>query len=193
LSIKNIGSIQSFEDTIRQIKLKGPAPVNSWNPDFCGNLNIKIKKDGTWLYNGSPITRIKLVRLFSNILKREGCNYFLVTPVEKVGIMVEDAPFLVNNLDITGEGKGKVFEFTTQVGDTVQLSKKNPLRFVFDSKSLEPSPYILIRDNLEALIDRKNFYRLIHSAETSEYKNEDWFGVWSKNIFFPITPSVTLL
>ena len=193
MSIRNIENIQSFENSVRQIKLKGPAPVNSWNPDFCGNLNIKIKKDGTWLYNDSPISRIKLVKLFSNILKKEGNNYFLVTPVEKVGILVEDAPFLVNNLDITGEGKDKILYFTTQVGDTFRLNKKNPLRFIFDKKSLEPSPYILVRDNLEALIDRKNFYRLIDYGETAKHNDENWFGVWSENTFFPITPSTSLL
>lgn len=192
MSIKNVEKIQSFEDSVRKIKLTGPAPVNSWDPDFCGNINIKIQKDGTWLYNGSPINRIKLVKLFSNILKKEGNNYFLVTPVEKVGIMVEDAPFLINNLDITGQGRGKTFDFTTQVGDTVRLSKNNPLRFTFNSKSFEPSPYILVRNNLEALIDRKNFYRLINSGETSEYKNENWFGVWSENTFFPIISSKSL-
>jgi hypothetical protein len=116
----------------------------------------------------------------------------LVTPVEKVGILVEDAPFLINNLDIFGKGKNKILNFTTQVGDTIKLSKENPLRISFNKKSMEPSPYILVRNNLEALIDRKNFYRLIDSAENAKHKNENWLGIWSENRFFPIIPTANL-
>ena len=136
-------------------------PVMSWNPSFCGDLDIRIARNGTWYYLGTPIGRFELVKLFSSILKIEDGKYFLVTPIEKVGIKVDDAPFVAvdfNEIEVTGE---KALKFETQVGDEVIASDKNPIRVVSDAVSDEPAPYIHIRNGLDALIDRKTFYRLI--------------------------------
>ena len=168
---------------------KGPPPLHLWNPPFCGDIDMRIARDGTWFYLGSPIGRQGLVKLFSSIIKREGDRYFLVTPVEKVGITVDDAPFLAVDLETAGAGCNQRVTFTTQVGDTAVAGAANPLRVARDAITGEPSPYILIRANLEALIDRKSFYRLIDLCQHEHHQGADWFGLWSDNVFFPIIPS----
>lgn len=168
---------------------KGHPPVHLWNPPFCGDLDMEIKRDGTWFYMGTPIGRPGLVKLFSSILRKDGDDYFLVTPVEKVGIRVEDAPFVAQDFSVTGEGKGQIITFTTQVDDAARASAENPIRVVRDPDTGEPSPYILMRANLEALIDRKSFYRLVDLGEVAPHDGSDWFGVWSSEIFFPIIPA----
>jgi hypothetical protein len=130
--------------------------------------------------------------LFSSILKIEDGKYFLVTPIEKVGIKVDDAPFVAvdfNEIEVTGE---RALKFETQVGDEVIASDKNPIRVVRDAVSDEPAPYIHIRNGLDALIDRKTFYRLIDIGQHKKYKNEDWFGIESASAFFPIIKSEEL-
>ena len=174
------------------IKLQTLPPVMSWNPPFCGDLDIRIARNGTWYYLGTPIGRFELVKLFSSILKIEDGKYFLVTPVEKVGIKVDDAPFVAvdfNEIEITGE---KALKFETQVGDEVIASDKNPIRVVRDAVSDEPAPYIHIRNGLDALIDRKTFYRLIDIGQHKKYENDDWFGIESASAFFPIIKSEEL-
>jgi hypothetical protein len=146
---------------------------------------MRIARDGTWFYQGTPIGRPGLVKLFSSILKREEGKYFLVTPVEKVGITVDDAPFVAVDFDVDGSGADQVLTFHTHVGDTAVASADRPLRVVRDSKTGEPSPYVLIRANLEALIDRKSFYRLVDLG----VHVDGWFGVWSSGTFFRIIPS----
>lgn len=162
--------------------------MHLWNPPFCGDLDMVIKRDGTWLYEGTPIVRPGLVRLFSSILRKDGEDYFLVTPVEKVGITVEDAPFVA--IDFDREGDDLVFR--TNVEDAVTAGPDHPIRVVRDPETGEPSPYILIRANLEALIDRKSFYRLVEAGEHDEYEEAQWFGVRSAGTFFPIIPSSEL-
>ncbi|WP_170329729.1 DUF1285 domain-containing protein [Ruegeria arenilitoris] len=174
--------------SVKAAKTKGLPPVHLWNPPFCGDLDIRIAKDGTWSYLGSPIKRFELVKLFSSILKKEDGKYYLVTPVEKVGIIVEDAPFVAVDLDVEGEGKAQNLSFTTHVGDTAVAGPDHPIRIVIDSETDEPSPYILVRANLEARIDRKSFYRLVDIAE----HNGNWFGVWSGGQFFPLIKSEDL-
>ena len=174
------------------IKSKTSPPVMDWNPPFCGDLDIRIARNGTWYYLGTPIGRFELVKLFSSILKIEDGKYFLVTPVEKVGIKVDDAPFVAvdfNQIEITGE---KALKFETQVGDEVIASDKNPIRVVRDAVSDEPAPYIHIRNGLDALIDRKTFYRLIDIGQHKKYENDDWFGIESASAFFPIIKSEEL-
>ena len=174
------------------IKSKTSPPVMDWNPPFCGDLDIRIARNGTWYYLGTPIGRFELVKLFSSILKIEDGKYFLVTPVEKVGIKVDDAPFVAvdfNEIEITGE---KALKFETQVGDEVIASDKNPIRVVRDAVSDEPAPYIHIRNGLDALIDRKTFYRLIDIGQHKKYENDDWFGIESASAFFPIIKSEEL-
>lgn len=176
----------------RAIKQKGPAPVHLWNPDFCGDLDMRIARDGTWFYMGTPIGRKPLVKLFSSILRKDGDKYFLVTPVEKVGITVDDAPFVAIDFDVTGSGKDQKITFTTQVDDLVTAGPENPIRVVISPETQEPSPYVLVRNNLEALIDRKSFYRLIDIGKTHIIGSEPWFGVWSGGAFFPIIKADTL-
>ncbi|WP_170382148.1 DUF1285 domain-containing protein [Ruegeria atlantica] len=171
--------------SVKATKTKGLPPVHLWNPPFCGDLDIRIAKDGTWSYLGSPINRFELVKLFSSILKKEDGKYFLVTPVEKVGITVEDAPFIAVDFDLEGEGTTQTLSFTTHVGDVATAGSDHPIRIVTDPDTEEPSPYILIRANLEARIDRKSFYRLVDIAE----HKDDWFGVWSSGQFFPLIRS----
>ncbi len=171
--------------SVKATKSKGLPPVHLWNPPFCGDLDIRIAKDGTWSYLGSPINRFELVKLFSSILKKEDGKYFLVTPVEKVGITVEDAPFIAVDFDLEGEGTTQTLSFTTDVGDVATAGSDHPIRIVTDPDTEEPSPYILIRANLEARIDRKSFYRLVDIAE----HKGDWFGVWSSGQFFPLIRS----
>ncbi|CAD0184368.1 hypothetical protein RUESEDTHA_01247 [Ruegeria sp. THAF57] len=174
--------------SVKAAKTKGLPPVHLWNPPFCGDLDIHIAKDGSWTYLGSPINRFELVKLFSSILKKEEGKYYLVTPVEKVGITVEDAPFVAVDFDATGTGTAQVLTFTTHVGDTAIAGPDHPIRIVIDPETDEPAPYILVRANLEARIDRKSFYRLVDIAE----HNGEWFGVWSGGQFFSLIRSEDL-
>jgi hypothetical protein len=160
-------------------------PVHLWDPPFCGDLDMEIRRDGTWFYEGTPIGRAPLVRLFSTILKREGDKYFLVTPVEKVGLRVQDAPFVAQDFEVEGSGPSQVIRFTTNVGDVTAAGPENPLRVVRDAAG-EPSPYVHVRAGLEALIDRKSFYRLVDLGEAHTVDGTDWFGLWSGGVFFPI-------
>jgi len=155
-----------------------------WNPPFCGDLDMRIARDGTWFYEGTPIGRPGLVKLFASIIKKEDDKYFLVTPVEKVGITVEDAPFVAVDFIPVETG----LAFFTNVEDRVVAGPDHPIRVERDPKAGEPSPYVLIRRNLEALIDRKSFYRLVDLGE----HQDGWFGVRSGESFFPIIPSVEL-
>lgn len=168
---------------------KGLPPVHKWNPPFCGDLDMRIARDGTWFYLGTPIGRFELVKLFSSILRKDGDRYFLVTPVEKVGITVDDAPFVATDFEVSGTGEAQVLRFTTHVGDVAEAGPDHPIRVERDGESGEPSPYVHIRDNLEALIDRKSFYRLVEFGCHHEVDGKSWFGVWSGGKFFPMIPS----
>ena len=172
---------------------KGPPPVHLWNPPFCGDLDMEIRRDGTWFYLGTPIGRHGLVKLFSSIIRKDGDDYFLVTPVEKVGIRVVDAPFVAVDANATGSGRDQSITFLTNVEDEVTAGPDHPIRVARDPETGEPSPYILVRANLEALIDRKTFYRLIDLGAHEERDGESWFGLWSGAEFFPIIPSAELV
>ncbi|MEO0402236.1 MAG: DUF1285 domain-containing protein [Pseudomonadota bacterium] len=191
---------ESLVASISATKTRGLPPVHLWNPPFCGDLDMRIARDGTWFYQGTPIGRPGLVKLFSSILKREGDKYFLVTPVEKVGIVVDDAPFVAVDFNAVGTGAGpgtgigagdsadQALTFETHIGDTVTAGPDHPIRVVRDPDTGEPAPYVLIRADLEALIDRKSFYRLVDLG----VHHEGWFGVWSSGQFFGIIPSAEL-
>ncbi len=179
----------SLETAARSASKKGKLPpVHLWNPEFCGDLDMRIARDGTWFYLGTPIGRPELVRLFSTILKKEGDDYFLVTPVEKVGITVEDAPFVAVDYTAEGEGEAQVLRFETNVGDVTEAGPENPIRVVRDPETGEPSPYVHVRRGLEALIDRKSFYRLVEIGA----EQDGWFGLWSGGAFFRIIPASEL-
>ncbi len=167
----------------------GLPPVHLWDPPFCGDLDIRIARDGSWHYLGTPIGRPELVRLFSTILKREGDAYFLVTPVEKVRIRVDDAPFVAVDFTAEGTGRDQVITFTTNVGDETTAGPEHPVRVERDEKTGEPAPYVHVRAGLEALIDRKSFYRLAEISSHHEHEGESWFGLWSGGVFFPMIPS----
>lgn len=171
--------------SITAAKTRGLPPVHLWNPPFCGDLDMRIARDGTWFYQGTPIGRPGLVKLFSSILKREGGKYFLVTPVEKVGITVDDAPFVAIDFESKGHGTDQTLTFVTHVDDVAIAGPDHPIRVERDAETGEPSPYILIRADLEALIDRKSFYRLVDLGA----HHDGWFGVWSSGAFFGIIPS----
>ncbi len=173
----------------RKATRRGPAPVHLWNPPFCGDLDMRIARDGTWYYMGTPIGRQPMVRLFSSIIRKDGDSYFLVTPVEKVGITVDDAPFVAVDFDATGHGREQTVAFRTNVDDSITASRDCPIRVEHDPLTGEASPYILVRSNLEALIDRKSFHRLVEICVHESHHNESWFGLWSSGLFFPIIPS----
>lgn len=177
-------------DLLQQIPASkgGLPPVHLWNPPFCGDIDMRIARDGSWHYLGTPIGRPAMVRLFSTILRRDGEDYFLVTPVEKVGIRVDDAPFVAVAMDVEGEGEAQRLHFRTNVDDEVAAGAEHPLRFVLDVESGEPSPYVHVRANLEALIHRNVFYRLVELAVPCERNGEAWLGVWSDGVLFPIAP-----
>lgn len=182
----------SLADIARLVEDQRLPPVEQWNPAHCGHSGMRIARDGTWFYLGTPIGRAPLVKLFSSILKREGDDYFLVTPAEKVGITVDDAPLLAIDFDRTGEGPDQILSFTTKTGDVAVLGPDHPLRVERDAGTGEPSPYILIRSNLWALIDRKSFYRLIDLGCHEVHDGHKWFGLWSSGQFFPVIPSSEL-
>ena len=181
-------SAQSIAASARAAGKKGLPPVHLWNPPFCGDLDMRIARDGTWFYLGTPIGRPEMVRLFSTILRRDGDDYFLVTPVEKVGITVDDAPFVAVDFERVGE----VLRFETNVGDFVDAGADHPIRVVQDAETGEPAPYVHVRANLEALIDRKSFYRLVELGEVAVVDGEDWFGLRSGGAFFAVIPAADL-
>jgi hypothetical protein len=166
---------------------RGPAPVHLWNPAYCGEIDMRIARDGTWFYNGTPIGRPALVQLFSNILRKDPERFVLVTPVERVGIVVEDAPFLGVELSREGEGASQVLRLRTNVEDWVEISADHPLKFLpGDSGGLKP--YALVRGDLWALVKRALFYDLVAWGEAKTLDGEDFFGVWSRGAFFPMAP-----
>lgn len=172
------------------VKERGPAPVHLWNPPFCGDIDMRIARDGTWFHEGGPITRPAMVKLFSSILRKDGDAYFLVTPVEKVGITVEDVPFVAQDMDVTGSGDNQQLTFTTHIGETATAGPENPIRVEITNG--EPAPYVTIRANLEARIDRKTFYRMVDLGEEQVIDGTAWFGVRSSGTFFPMIPAEDL-
>lgn len=178
-------SAEGILASAKAAKTRGLPPLEKWNPPFCGDLDMHIRRDGTWFYQGTPIGRPELVKLFSTILWREEDRYYLVTPVEKVGITVEDAPFVAVDFEAEGSGTDQQLRFVTNLQDEALAGPDHPIRVVRDADTGEPSPYVLIRRNLEALIDRKSFYRLVDIGA----HHNDWFGLWSGGEFFGIIPS----
>jgi uncharacterized protein len=159
---------------------KGLPPVHLWNPPDCGDIDIRIARDGTWWHEGSPINRAPMVRLFSTILRRDGDRYVLVTPVEKVGITVEDVPFIAVDFTVAGTGVAQVLTFTTNLGDMVSAGRDAPLRM--DGSA----PYVMVRAGLEARLDRKSYYRLAELGCIELVDGDAWFGVWSGGVFWPM-------
>jgi len=169
-------------------RLRGLGPKPSWNPPDCGDIDMRIAADGTWFYCGSPIGRTPLVQLFASIMRKEGDRYVLVTPVEKVGIKVEDAPFLAVEMIVADKTHEPELTFRTNVEDFVTVGREHPLRFE-PGASEGLKPYVRIRGDLWALVKRALFYDLVALGRTERVENEDWFGVRSGGLFFPMCPA----
>jgi hypothetical protein len=166
-----------------------PPPVHLWNPPFCGDIDIRIASDGTWHYQGSPIARPALVRLFASVLKREGERYFLVTPVEKLGIKVDDAPFLAVAVDASGEVPNRTLLFRTNVDDLVPCDAAHPMRFEAEAGTGGIKPYLHVRRGLWALVTRSLFLDLVALGETREQGGRRMFGIASAGEFFAMAPA----
>ena len=180
--LRGLAEVQADEAHTRKLP-----PIDKWNPADCGDIDMRIAVDGTWFYLGTPIGRPQLVRLFSTILKREDSGrYVLVTPVEKVGIKVEDAPFIAVRVDAEGEGQRRRLSFMTNVGDVTIAGRENPIRVEFRGEEREPRPYILVRGKLEARIARAVFYELVNLAEERKTAGGRELGLWSDGVFFSL-------
>ena len=180
---------QSLADIARLLADKRLPPVERWNPAFCGDIDMVIKRDGTWMYQGSPIGRHAMVKLFSTVLRRdEDGRHYLVTPVEKLGITVEDAPFVVVELISEGAGAQRRLGFRLNTDDYVIAGENNRLRVEVDGKTGEPRPYLHVRRGLQALVSRPVFYELVNLA-MEECAEGTPLGLWSGGVFFPFGES----
>lgn len=168
----------------------GYPPVDRWEPEYCGEMDLVIKRDGSWWHEGARIGREKLVRLFARILRKDADGEtYLVTPVEKIKIKVEAAPFTAVRVDRSGSGQDQKLAFLTNLDDAVIAGPEHPLR-VEIAEDGEPEPYVHVRGRLEALITRAAFYDLVEFAERGENdQGEPVMGVWSRGVFFPLGPA----
>jgi len=156
-------------------------------PELCGDLDMRIARDGTWFYHGSPIGRKRLTKLFSTVLSRdEDGEFWLTTPVEQGRVVVDDAPFVAVALDVEGAGSAQSLRFRTNLDDEVTADAKHPIRVALDHCTGEPSPYVLVRGRLEALIARAVFYQLVEIGVEETLGDETLFGVWSAGCFCPL-------
>lgn len=182
--------LSDIPNSEEMLKRRAPAPVHLWNPPVSGEMDMRIARDGTWYHEDGPITRLALAQLFAGILRLDDDGrYYLVTPVERWAIQVDDAPFVAVALERRGEGREQVLSFTTNLDDRVEAGPDNPIRVSVESGSEEPSPYVLVRSNLQALINRSVFYELADLAVEHEVNGRAVLGVWSSGAFFPIDGS----
>lgn len=171
---------------------KGLPPVERWNPPFCGDIDMRIGADGTWFYQKTPIGRAALVKLFASVLKREGDKYFLVTPVEKVGIVVDDAPFLAVEMNASVGNEGRILQFRTNVDDWISAGPGHALRFEPQPKTGGLKPYLHIRRDLWAKVTRALFYDLVALGEERDVDGKAMFGVFSQGEFFAMAEAGAL-
>ena len=176
------GSNGNIDRLFRQLREKKLPPVDQWNPDISGEIDIHIKRNGDWYYQGSLIKRPAMVRLFSTVLRRDDDSYFLVTPVEKLLVTVEDAPFTAISMDVLLDSGVQYLAFTNNVGDKTIAGKNNALFVVYDSKSDQPKPYIEVRNRLNALILRPVYYQLAEQI----VERAGYYGVWSDGHYFKL-------
>lgn len=179
----DVGSnrIVGLEQLLKAQAAKGPAPVEKWNPPYCGDIGMKIRADGVWIYGGTPIGRLPLVKLFAGVLRKDADGrHYLVTPVEKVDVDVADAPFLAVEMEVRGSGRGQALVFRTNVDDIVEAGPDHPLRFEIEPGSQGLKPYLLVRGRLEALVTRALYYDLVELA----VEEGNGLGVWSGGTFF---------
>jgi hypothetical protein len=177
-------SLQDLMDALADTSA-GERPVEKWNPDYCGEMDLIIKADGSWWHEGTRITRKGLVELFASVLRKdEDGRTYLVTPVEKLGIQVERAPFLSIRVDRMGAGDTQRLFFKTNLDETVEAGPNHPIRVETDPETLEPDPYVTVRGRLEAALTRPVFYELVGMA----VEKDGVLGVWSGGEFFPLGP-----
>jgi hypothetical protein len=174
---------------LKEGQSRGIPPVERWNPDFCGHIDMRIAADGTWFYRGTPIGRPALVKLFSSVLRKDGADYVLVTPVEKLGITVEDAPFQAVEMAVEGEGDARSIGFRTQVDDLVEVGPGHPIRFEREAGGDGLKPYVHIRRGLWARLTRALTYDLLALGEVREVEGVAQFGVAAGGQFHPAVPA----
>ena len=170
---------------------KGPPPVERWNPAYCGEIDMRIAADGTWFYLGTPIGRPALVKLFASVLRKDPDRHVLVTPVERVGIAVDDAPFAAVEMAVEGEGEGRAIAFRTNVDDLVRVDAEHPLRFERDPTD-GIKPYVLVRGGLWARVTRALTFDLVDLGEERMVGGESLFGVAAGGTFYPIAPAAEM-
>lgn len=175
--------LEGIAAAAKQAPGRGLPPVHLWHPENCGEIDIRIRKDGVWFHEGTPIGREALVRLFSTVLRKDPDGTYLVTPVEKMKIVVEDAPFIAVRVDREGEA----LKFLTNVGDEVEAGPENAIRVEIGEDG-EPRPYLHVRRGLEALIARPVFYELVEMAEEKATPEGPTLGVSSNGAWFPVGP-----
>jgi uncharacterized protein len=186
--------LEGMAGALQQAGGRGPPPVHLWDPPYCGEIDMRIAADGTWFYQKTPIGRAALVKLFASVLKREGDHYFLVTPVEKCGIMVDEAPFLAVELAVEGAGLGRsrILHFRTNVDDWVAAGPDNPLRFDPEPATDGLKPFLHVRRNLWAKVTRALFYDLVELGEERDVDGRRMFGVASGAAFFAMAPAESI-
>lgn len=179
--------IAGLEALIKAQSGKGPAPVEKWNPPYCGDIGMKIRSDGVWFYGGSPIGRMPLVKLFAGVLRKDDDGkHYLVTPVEKVDVAVEDAPFMAVEMEVKEQGHAQRLTFRTNVDDIVEAGPAHFMRFAVEPGSDGLKPYLHVRGRLEALVTRALYYDLVELAVED---GERGLGLWSGGQFFPLRDS----
>jgi hypothetical protein len=189
------GGLDAIAGAASAAARKGLPPVDLWNPPFCGDLDMRIATDGTWYYLKTPIGRPALVKLFASVLKREGDDYYLVTPVEKCRIAVDDAPFLAVALTVerpNSTSSPQVLRFRTNVDDWVACDADHPLRFEREAGTGGLKPYLHVRRDLWAKVTRALFYDLVELGEEREVAGVRMFGIASAGAFFPMARADSL-
>lgn len=186
---KQVDPVSGLAGLAQRYAGKSLPPVESWNPEVCNDIGLAIRADGTWTVAGSPIGRAPLVRLFSSILRRDADgDYWLVTPVEKVPVAVEDAPFLAVEMEVSGEGPSQTLTFRTNVDDVAMAGPDHGLRFVLDPVGGGLKPYVHVRGRLEALVTRALYYDLVELATAPDPAAPERLGLWSAGRFWALEP-----
>lgn len=186
----DFGKLDGSLDAVPQ---RRPAPVESWHPPYCGDIGLKICRNGTWLYQGSAISRPALVNLFAGVLRKDADGRtYLVTPAEKVDVEVEDAPFLAVDMKAEGQGRDQQLVFRTNVDDVVACGPEHPLRFAEQQPGGGLKPYVLVRGRLEALLSRALVHDLVALAVEEQREGSRATGIWSGGAFFPLATAAVL-
>jgi hypothetical protein len=186
----NSNRIAGLEGLIRAQAAKGAAPVEKWEPPYCGDIGLRIRADGVWLYRDSPIGRPALVKTFAGVLRKDADGrHYLVTPVEKVDVAVDDAPFLAVEMEVRGKGPEQTLIFRTNVDDIVTCGPEHPLRFVHEARGGGVKPYLHVRGRLEALVTRALYYDLVELAAPEGAGADAPLGLWSAGVRFALAAS----